>query len=84
MFQNGEINLVDSFEEIIRCLKDFSFKAPSPNIQYESMEFLKKIAKLINDKPEVIHYNALIFILIVHYSLFPNFVLQLLASRGSG
>jgi len=53
MFESGEVNLMDSFEEVVRCLKDFAFKAPSRNIQSESMDLLRNLGKLLNDKPEV-------------------------------
>jgi hypothetical protein len=54
MFEVGEVNLSNSLEEVIRCLKDFSFKAPIEEMQAESIKLLINIAQTIREKPEVI------------------------------
>jgi len=54
MFEDGEVMLANSFEEVLRCLRDFSLKAPSKEMRNEFMSVLMKFAKVIHAKPQVL------------------------------
>lgn len=57
LYDKNQVVLVDSFQDAVKCLSEFSCNANFPDTSMEAIRLIRHCAKYVHEKPQVTYFK---------------------------